>query len=102
MLGFTRGLLPGATAHWKDFALLVLEAAYEATVWSAILNAQRGGSNVILLTSLGGGAFGNKEAWIIAALRRALNLASQFALDVKIVSYRIPSNEIVELADDFR
>jgi hypothetical protein len=72
---------------WKEFALLVLEAAYEATMWAAVLRAQRGASNVVLLTSLGGNAFGNEEAWIIRALRRALKLASQFAVDVKIVSY---------------
>jgi hypothetical protein len=85
--------------HWKTFGSLVLEAAYEATMWSAVLNAKRGASNVVFLTALGGGAFGNEEAWIIDALRRALKLASQFALDVKVVSYGTPSNKIVELVD---
>ena len=28
--------------HWKPFALLVLEAAYEATLLAAVLNKQRG------------------------------------------------------------
>ena len=82
---------------WRPFGALVLEAAYEATMWSAVLNAQRGASNIVLLTALGGGAFGNKEAWIIDALRRALQLASHFALDVKIVSYGTSSNKLVEL-----
>ena len=50
--------------HWKTFASLVLEAAYEATIWAAVLNAQRGASNVVLLTQLGGGAFGNQDDWI--------------------------------------
>jgi hypothetical protein len=85
--------------HWKTFGSLVLEASYEATMWSAVLNAQRGASNIVLLTALGGGAFGNEEAWIIDAMRRALQLVSQFSLDVKIVSYGNPSNEIVELVD---
>jgi hypothetical protein len=49
-------------SHWKPFASLVLEAAYEATIWAAMLNAQRGASNVVLLTSLGGGAFGNDDS----------------------------------------
>jgi hypothetical protein len=70
------------------------------TIWSAVLNAQRGASNIVLLTALGGGAFGNEEAWIIGALRRALQLASQFAIDVKLVSYGTPSNKIVELVDE--
>jgi hypothetical protein len=86
--------------HWKTFGSLVLEAAYEATIWSAVLNAHRGASNIVFLTALGGGAFGNEETWIIDALRRALQLASQFALDVKLVSYGTPSNKIVELVDE--
>jgi hypothetical protein len=57
---------------WQPFAELVLDAAYEATVLAGVLNARRGGSNVVLLTRLGGGAFGNDDAWIDAAMRRAL------------------------------
>jgi hypothetical protein len=41
----------------------------------------------VLLTLLGGGAFGNDIAWILAGLRRALHLYQQAALDVAIVSY---------------
>ncbi len=58
--------------HWQAFASLVLESAYEATLWAAVDNAQRGGSNVVLLTRLGGGAFGNDDEWIDAAMRRAI------------------------------
>ena len=78
--------------HWARFACLVLEAAYEATLWAAALNARRsGGSNTVLLTSLGGGAFGNDESWIEAGLVRALKLASELDLDVRLVSYGDPS-----------
>ena len=35
-------------------------------------NARRGASNVVLLTQLGGGAFGNRDDWIYAAMRRSL------------------------------
>lgn len=76
---------------WERFARLVLEAAYEATLWAAVLNARRGGSKTVLLTSLGGGAFGNDESWIEAGLVRALKLASGFDLDVRLVSYAEPS-----------
>jgi len=31
-------------SEWAGFATLILEAAYEATVLSAVLNAARGGS----------------------------------------------------------
>jgi hypothetical protein len=72
--------------HWTAFAALVLEAAYEATLWAAVLNAQRGTSNVVLLTRLGGGAFGNEPHWIDSAMRRALKIVARFDLDVQPVS----------------
>ena len=89
-------------AHWKPFALLVLEAAYEATMWSAVLNAQRGASNVVFLTLLGGGAFGNHGNWIHAAMRRALELMTSFDLHVRLVSYGTPSKEILPIVEEFR
>jgi hypothetical protein len=88
-------------AHWKAFASLVLEAAYEATLLAAVLNKQRGGSNVVLLTLLGGGAFGNADDWIHAAIRRALRMMSGYALDVRLVSYREPPFAVQQLIRDF-
>jgi len=73
---------------WRPFAELVLEAAYEATLWAAVLNARRGASNIVLLTRLGGDAFGNDDAWIDAAMRRALDKVRDFDLDVRLVSFR--------------
>jgi hypothetical protein len=87
--------------HWTGFARLILEAAYEATLWAAVLNAQRG-SNTVLLTSLGGGAFGNDESWIEDSLRRALKLASGFELDVRLVSFGRPSPSFCRIEDEFR
>lgn len=89
-------------AHWEPFALLVLEAAYEATMWAGVLNAQRGASNIVFLTLLGGGAFGNHQSWIHAALRRALELMTSFDLDVRLVSYGTPSQETLAIVDEFR
>ena len=88
--------------HWKPFASLVLEAAYEATMWATVLNAQRGASNVVFLTLLGGGAFGNHSGWIHAAIRRALELMTTFDLDVRLVSYGTLPKEIVAIAEQFR
>lgn len=79
----------------------VLEAAYEATMLAAALNAQRGASNVVFLTLLGGGAFGNRNSWIYDAVRRALGLTKNFDLDVRLVSYGAPSKELVAVADEF-
>ena len=88
--------------YWERFAKLVLEAAYEATILAGLLNARRGASNVVLLTQLGGGAFGNRDDWIHSAMRRALKLASGHDLDVKLVSYGSPSRTIVQLAEEFK
>ncbi len=90
------------SVHWEPFAVLVLEAAYEATMWAAVLNAQRGASSVVFLTLLGGGVFGNHPAWISAAIRRALKLVATFDLDVRLVSYGIPSKEMLAIAKEFR
>lgn len=79
------GSEPGAA--WAPFATLVLEAAYEATLWAAVANARAGVSDIVLLTRLGGGAFGNADAWIDAAMVRALDLVRDFDLDVRLVSY---------------
>jgi len=87
--------------HWELFASLVLEAAYEATLWAAVLNAQRGVSNIVLLTLLGGGAFGNGSDWIHAAIRRALSLITAVDLNVRLVSYGRPSRELLSIAEEF-
>jgi hypothetical protein len=87
--------------HWAGFARLILEAAYEATLWAAVLNAQRR-SKTVLLTSLGGGAFGNDESWIEDSLRRALKLASSYELDVKLVSHGGPSPAFCRIEEEFR
>jgi hypothetical protein len=86
---------------WEAFASLVLEAAYEATMFAAVLNAKRGASNVVLLTQLGGGAFGNHDDWIHAATRRSLEKMRDFDLNVKLVSYGTPSRALTQIAEHF-
>jgi hypothetical protein len=68
---------------------------------AAMLNAQRGASNIVLLTRLGGGAFGSADRWIDAAMRRALEMMLEFALDVRLVSFGAPSPAILKMARDF-
>lgn len=78
---------------WQRFATLVLEAAYEATLLAGVLNSARGASKKVLLTRLGGGAFGNDFAWINAAIERAIRLVEMRDLDIQIVCYgSIPSD----------
>lgn len=85
-----------ASELWEDFARLVLEAAYEATLCAAVCNAERNGGNRVFLTHLGGGAFGNETDWIIGAIDRALNLYQDAGLDVAIVSYGKPNPRVKE------
>ncbi len=71
--------------HWAPFARLVLEAAYEATLCAAVLNFQASGNPVLFLTRVGGGVFGNDDAWIDDALMRALNRCRDAPLSVALV-----------------
>lgn len=87
---------------WAPFAKLVLEAAYEATLWAALHNAQRGASKTVLLTRLGGGAFGNADGWIDQAIARALELFRNHPLDVRIVSFGAPSASMLALEEAYR
>jgi hypothetical protein len=82
---------------WTPFARLILEAAYEATFCTAILNSMSHGSNRLFLTLLGGGAFGNEPAWIVDAIQRALVLFKDVELEVAIVSYGSPNPDIQQL-----
>jgi hypothetical protein len=87
--------------RWAPFATLVLEGAYEATLWAAVINAARHISKVVFLTELGGGAFGNEAAWIHRAMRRALHMVDGTNLDVRLVSHGAPAPALERLAEDF-
>ena len=89
------------SARWRAFATLVLDAAYEATLWAAVANAARTTSNRVYLTRVGGGAFGNETAWIDDAIRRALKMVAGVGLDVQLVSYGQPDRELERLVADF-
>ena len=94
--------VPVAYSHldsglWEPLARLVLEAAYEATFHAALLNRERTGSPKVLLTLLGGGAFGNRTGWIIDAIGRSLALMGGSGLEVKVVSYGSPSPDVQQL-----
>lgn len=86
---------------WEAFARLVLEAAYEATLCSAIINWLHTGNNRVFLTLLGGGAFGNEPDWIIGGLRRALKLYADWNLEVVVVSYRRANRHVRQLVEEF-
>ena len=86
---------------WEAFARLVLEASYEATLCTAILNWQSTGNNRAYLTLLGGGAFGNDSQWIIESIQRALELFKDWNIDVAIVSFGVSKPYVRQLAEQF-
>ena len=75
-------------ALWAEFAQLILEAAYEATLHTGLINLSATGNPNVFLTLLGGGAFGNRDAWILSAVERAINLFENYPLQIVFVSYR--------------
>lgn len=89
------------TSAWKRFARFILAGAYEATMLAAVLNAARGASNIVLLTRLGGGAFGNESSWIDAAMSRALLLVKDFELEVRLVSFGPPPDSMLAMEKRF-
>lgn len=99
--------LPVAYSHfsaalWEPFARLVLEAAYEATLCAAILNASRTGNRRVFLTLLGGGAFGNDPVWITSAIARALERYRRHDLEVAVVSHGVSKRDVQRLIETFR
>jgi len=73
---------------WEPFARLVLEASYEATLLAAAIWQPA----PVYLTLLGGGAFGNDDAWIEDAVVRAVERVR--GLDIRIVSYGGPKRAV--------
>lgn len=82
---------------WQPLASLILQAAYQATLAAAVINAAKTGNNQVYLTLLGGGAFGNAMDWIIDAITKALNAYRQSGLRIRIVSYGRSKPELSSL-----
>lgn len=81
--------------YWESFARVILEATYEATLYSAMLNLDKNKSTKVFLTLVGGGAFGNEIEWILESLIKVIKKFKNFPLDVKVVSYDI-SNALLQ------
>lgn len=95
------GYSGGSNALWAPLATLVLDAAYEATLWAAVIDAATGqGSGKVWLTFIGGGVFGNEKSWIADAIARALGVTRGYDLDVRIAHYRRMDEEIRQRVDE--
>lgn len=93
--------LPVAYSHielfyWESFARVILEALYEATLYAGMINMEKNNSNVVYLTLVGGGAFGNEDYWILESMQRAIEKFKSVPLSVKIVSYGRPNSKLKE------
>ena len=86
---------------WEPIAQLILEAAYEATLYSAVQNADRTGNHRVFLTLLGGGAFGNRQGWIIQAILRTLDKFQNSGLKIFMVSHRQSSIIASKIISEF-
>lgn len=84
-----------APKYWEPFARLILEATYEATLHTALLNAKNNSSNVVYLTLVGGGAFGNDKMWVLESLKKAIQKFKNTPLDVRIVRYSSSNMDLV-------
>jgi hypothetical protein len=72
-----------------------------ATLWAAVIDADQASTNILLLTRLGGGAFGNEPEWILNAMRRALTKVAGIGLGVRVVSYSRADAAIERLVGEF-
>ncbi|EKX41306.1 hypothetical protein GUITHDRAFT_112517 [Guillardia theta CCMP2712] len=77
-----------APDEWELIAKRILDVSYEACFWAAVesscLQEGQDGSCCLVLTILGGGAFGNDMSWIVDAIGKCLNKFQGYKLDVKI------------------
>lgn len=86
-------------ACFEDLAKLVLTGAYKTTLGCALANPK---SNVVFLTALGGGVFGNEDEWIEESIRNALEEFKGYELDVRIVSYGRAEKWIRDLVEEYQ
>lgn len=88
--------------YWEDFARIILEGTYEATLYASLENMENTGCNKVFLTLVGGGAFGNELNWILESMLKALIKFKNTPLDVKIVSYGRSNNSVQKLLKEYK
>ncbi len=87
--------------QFANFATLILEATYEATLYVAMINYAKTGNNKVFLTLVGGGAFGNKNSWLKSSILKVLTKFKHSNLDITFVSYNISNPLIKNIINDF-
>jgi len=82
--------------YFEYFARVILEATYEATLYSALINLEKNKSNLVYLTLVGGGSFGNEECWILESIQKTIRKFKNTPLNVKIVSYGVSNSKLLD------
>ena len=88
-------------SNWQPFAQLVLDAAYEATFFAALINTAQTGNRSLFLTLIGDGAFRNETDWVLSAIHRSLELFRSHSLDVYIVSFGCSNPRVQKMLAEF-
>jgi len=87
---------------WESFARLILEASYEATLYAALENYEKTGNNLVFLTLIGGGVFGNKLEWIFDAMKSTLTKFKKVPLGIRIVSFRSSKPSVKQFVESMK
>jgi len=71
-----------SSEDWEPLARLVLESAYEATMYATVIARSRRDTRAdeparALLTKLGAGVFGNKQEWVADAVKKGFLRATK-------------------------
>ena len=88
--------------YWEKFARLILEATYEATLYAGVVNMEKNHSNVVYLTLVGGGAFGNHQDWIIESIEKVLQKFANVPLDIRFVSHSKTNPNLTQMIQNFK
>lgn len=114
------------TEYWAALAQLILDAAYEATLWSAVINSygqrmmeptvtneddgfqmisreySKPNRKEVFLTFVGGGVFGNDMRWIARAIGRGIAIVEKAGADlnVNLCHYRSVKEDIAAMIAD--
>jgi len=73
----------GRGTAWDDFAKMLLDAAYEGTVYAADL----AGCKKLYLTLMGTGVFENDMSWVVNSIVKVKELIIQSGMDVTLVVF---------------
>jgi hypothetical protein len=69
---------------------------------AAVEQSSAGGSNTVLLTRIGGGAFGNGDGWIDSAIERAMGIVNDAGLEIVFVAHGSVSPGIQAIVDRYQ